>query len=95
MPFGLTSAPSPFQRELNMTLRPLLRIELVIKNKIDINEDRVLVVVAYSDDILITTKGSIKNHWNQVGKVFDLMLENNMCVEIDKCHFDQTEMVIL
>lgn len=70
-------------------------IELVINKKIDVNEDGGLVVVAYIDDILIATKGSIEKHRKQVGKVFDLLSENNMCVEIDKCHFDQAEAAFL
>jgi len=91
MPFGLTNAPATFQREVNRILRPVLGIELVINTKIDIEEDGGMVVVAYIDDILIATKGSIHEHRKQVGKVFDLLLENNMCLEIDKCVFDATE----
>jgi hypothetical protein len=47
-----------------------------------------MVVVAYIDDILITTKGSIRKHWKQVLKVFQLLMDNHMCIEIDKCIFD-------
>jgi len=95
MPFGLTNAPATFQREVNQILRPLLGIELVINTRIDIEEDGGMVVVAYIDDILIATKGSINKHRKQVGKVFDLLLENNMCLEIDMCVFDATEVSYL
>jgi len=84
MPFGLTNAPATFQREVNRILRPVLGIELVINRKIELDEDQGMVVVAYIDDILIATKGSIHKHRRQVGKVFDLLLENIMCLEIDK-----------
>jgi len=95
MPFGLTNAPATFQREINRILRPVLGIELVIKTDIHIDEDEPMVVVAYIDDIIIATKGLLEKHRRQVGKVFDLLLDNEMCVEIDKCVFEQTEAVFL
>jgi len=91
MPFGLTNAPATFQREIDRLLRPVLGIELVINHTIHIDEDKEMVVVAYIDDMIIATKGSIEKHRRQVGKVFDLLLENQMCVEIDKCVFVQKE----
>jgi len=62
MPFGLCNAPATFQREINRILRPLLSIELVIKTDVHIDEDEGMVVVAYIDDILIATKGSLQKH---------------------------------
>jgi hypothetical protein len=91
MPFGLTNAPATFQREINRILRPVLGSELVINHTIHIDEDAGMVVVAYMDDIIIATKGLVENYRRQVGKVFDLLLQNQMCVEIDKCVFEQTE----
>jgi len=95
MPFGLTNAPATFQREVNRILRPVLGLELVINRRIDINKDGGMVVVAYIDDILIATKGSIEKHRKQVGKVFNLVLENKMCLEIDKCVFDAKDVSYL
>jgi hypothetical protein len=95
MPFRLTNAPAPFQREINRIQPPLLGIELVIKKDIHIDEDNGGVVVAYSDDIIIATKGSLEKHRKQVGRVFDLLLETNMCVSIDKCVFDASEVTFL
>jgi hypothetical protein len=95
MPSGLTNAPATFQREINRILRLVLGIELVIKTDIYIDENEGIVVVAYIDDIIIATKGSVEKHRRQVGKVFDLLLENQMCIEIDKYVFEQTEAVFL
>lgn len=95
MPFGLTNGPATFQREINRTLRPHLGIELVINKKIDIDEDGGLLVVACIDDVLIAPKGSIEKHRKQVGRLFDLLFKNNMRIEIDKCHCDQTDVAFL
>jgi len=95
MPFGLTNAPATFQREVNRRLRSVLGLELVINTGIELDEDEGMVVVAYIDDILIATKGSIHKHREQVGKVFDLLLENTMFLEIDKCVFNATELSYL
>jgi len=66
MPFGLCNAPATFQREINRILRPLLGLELVIKTDVHIDDDNGMVVVAYIDDILIATKGSLEKHHKQV-----------------------------
>jgi hypothetical protein len=51
-----------------------------------------MVLVAYIDDILIATKGSLETHHiEQVSKVFQLLMDNHMCIEIDKCIFDASE----
>lgn len=54
-----------------------------------------MVVVAYIDNIIIAPKPSLEKHRCQVGKVGDLVLENNMCVEINKDVFEQTKMMFL
>jgi hypothetical protein len=50
-----------------------------------------MVAVAYIDDILIATKGSLEKHRRQVSKDFQLMMDNHMCIEIDECVFDTPE----
>jgi len=95
MPFGLTTAPATFQRQINRILRPLLGIKLVINTTIHIDQDEGMVVVTYINDIITATKGSIEKHLRQVGKVFNLLLENQMSVEIDKCVFKQTKACFL
>jgi len=54
-----------------------------------------MVVVAYIDDLLIATKGSLEKHHRQVSKVFQLLMDNNLCIEIDKCVFDASERAFL
>ena len=68
---------------------------MVIRTDIHIDEDDGMVVVAYIDDILIATKGSLDKHHRHVSKVFQLLMDNNMCVEIDKCMFDASETTFL
>lgn len=68
---------------------------MVINTKIDIDKCEGLVDLAYIDDILIATKGSIGKHQKQVSKVFQLLMDNNMCIEIEKCIFDAKEVPFL
>jgi len=51
--------------------------------------------VAYIDNIIIAIKELVEKHRWQVRKVFDLLLENQMFVEIDKCILEQTEALAL
>jgi len=95
MPFGLTNAPATVQREINSLLRPLLGMEPVINTKLSIDEDGGMIVVAYIDDILIATKGSLEKHHKQVSKVFQLLMDNHMYIEIDKYIFDAKEVPFL
>jgi len=95
MPFGLTNTPAMFQREINCILRPLLGMELVIDTKLTINDDGEIVVVAYINNILIATKGSLEKHHRQVFKGFQLLMDNHMCVEIDKYIFNAKEVPFL
>jgi hypothetical protein len=91
MQFGLTNPLAIFQRQINPILRPVLEIELVINSEIPINPDKGMVVVAYIDDIIIANKGSVEKHRRQAGKVFDILHENTICVEISQCVFEQIE----
>lgn len=93
MPYGLCNAPVTFKREINRILRPLFEIELVIDTKTHINEDEGMVVVAFLDDISIAPTRSIEKNCKQISKVFQLLMDNNMC--IDKCMFDITETIFL
>jgi len=80
---------------MNGILRPLLGLELVLNSKEELDKDGGMVVVVYIDDILIATKGSLDKHHQQVSKVSQLLMDNDMCVEIDKCIFNAPEVPFL
>jgi len=88
MPFGLRNTPATLQREIHRILRPLSGLELVINPEIYPDEDERMVAAAYIDDKLIATRESLDKHHRQVSKVFQLQMDNNICIEIDKCVFD-------
>ena len=71
MPFGLTNAPATFQALINTTLCEYLDI----------------FVTAYLDNILIYTKGTLKEHIQEVKKVFKALQEANIRLRPDKCKF--------
>ena len=71
MPFGLTNAPATFQALINTTLCKYLDI----------------FVTAYLDDILIYTKGTLKEHIQKVKKVFKALQEAIIRLRPDKCKF--------
>ena len=69
MPFGLTNAPATFQALINTTLCKYLDI----------------FVTAYLDDILIYTKSTLKEHIQEVKKVFKALQEADIRLQPDKC----------
>jgi len=91
MPFGSTNTPVTCQQEMNKILRPLLGLELVVNSKEELDKDGGMVVVVYINNILLAMKASLQKHHRQVSEVFQLLMDNNMCVEINKCIFDATE----
>jgi hypothetical protein len=54
-------------------------------------DDEGMVAVAYMDDIMIATKGSLKKPPTQDRMVLQLFMDNNMCIEVDNCVFDISE----
>jgi len=72
MPFGMTNAPSTFQRYINWALRRYL-------------DD---FVSAYLDDVLIYTNGSLAQHRAQVNKVLNVLREAGLQLDIKKCEFE-------
>jgi hypothetical protein len=79
MPFGLTNAPATFQRMMNELLRPF------------INNG----VVCFIDDIVIYSHGTEDEHQTLVEKVFDVLVENGLTAEINKCAFHCKEVEFL
>jgi hypothetical protein len=78
-PFGLTNAPSTFQRFINWVLREYL-------------DD---FVTAYVDDLLIFSSGSRQDHRNKVKAVLQKLLDAGLHVDIDKCAFETQEVKYL
>ena len=73
MPFGLTNAPATCQELINDTLREYLDI----------------FVVAYLDDILVYTTGTLATHIQQVHQVLSKLNDRNLKVKPEKCEFHQ------
>ena len=71
MPFGLTNAPATFQALINTTICEYLDI----------------FVTAYLDNILIYTKGTLKEHIQEVKKVFKALQKADIGLQPDKCKF--------
>ena len=79
MPFGLTNAPASCQEMVNDVLSKFLDV----------------TVIAYLDDILIYTTGSIERHIRDVQAVLRAMNEWNLKVNPTKCEFHKHEVEFL
>jgi transposase InsO family protein len=73
-PFGLTNAPSSFQRYVNKTLAPYL-------------DD---FASAYMDDTLIYTDGTLEEHREHVRKVLTALRKAGLYLDITKSEFEVT-----
>ena len=71
MPFGLMNAPATFQALINITLCKYLDI----------------FVTAYLDNILMYTKSTLKEHIQEVKKVFKALQKADIRLRPDKCKF--------
>ena len=71
MPFGLNNAPSTFQRLMNWILKDYLEV----------------FVAVYLDDIIIYTKGTIKQHLDHLRQVFQILKKAVLKIKLKKCHF--------
>jgi len=72
-----------FKEKCKHILHPLLDIEFIVNKQVYINEDEGFEVVVNVDDIVLATKESIKKHYRQVRKCFELLQPNSMSLEID------------
>jgi len=79
MPYGLTNAPATFQALINDTLREYL-------------DD---FVVAYMDDILIYSKGTLDEHIQHVKKVMEKLQKKDMWLKLAKSDFHKQEVEFL
>jgi ribosome-interacting GTPase 1 len=79
LPFGLTNAPTIFQRLINETLHEYL--------------DN--FVIAYLDDILISTDGRWEHHLRQVRKVLKKLEEKGFKINMKKMKITVPEVEFL
>ena len=70
LPMGLTSSPGAFMRLVDSALRGLPPG----------------ICLAYVDDIIIHTSGTLDDHLSDVGKVFDKLIEAGFTVRQDKVY---------
>jgi hypothetical protein len=71
VPFGLCNAPAVFQRFINKIFKGL------------IDDGKICV---YIDDILIASE-SFEEHLETLGKVFEILSENLLEINLEKCRF--------
>jgi SepF-like predicted cell division protein (DUF552 family) len=76
---GLTNAPATIQQIINDTLRDLLNI----------------TVLAYVDDILVFTTGSLEQHVKDVQAVFKRLAETTFKTAPEKCEFHKKNVKFL
>jgi Reverse transcriptase (RNA-dependent DNA polymerase)/RNase H-like domain found in reverse transcriptase/Integrase zinc binding domain/Chromo (CHRromatin Organisation MOdifier) domain/gag-polyprotein putative aspartyl protease len=75
MPFGLCNAPASFQSYINNALREYL-------------DD---FCIAYMDDVLVYTTGTLDEHIQHVRKVLKSLHEHELYVKLEKCEFHVQE----
>ncbi len=75
MPFGLTNAPATFQAVINRALHEYLDI----------------FVIAYLDDVLVYSSGTLEEHVEHVKKVLRKLKEYRLYLQPEKCEFHVKE----
>jgi len=75
MPFGLCNAPASFQAYINDALREYL--------------DE--FCIAYMDDVLVYSHGTLEEHITHVRKVLTRLQEHELYVKLEKCEFHVQE----
>ena len=79
LPFGLTNAPSAFQRNMNSILRKHIKAGFV---------------VVYLDDILVFSR-TRKEHKEHLDQIFQTLREHDLYLQEKKCSFFQKEVLFL
>ena len=79
LPMGLTSSPGIFQSVVDSAFRGLPPG----------------MAIAYMDDVAIPTAGNMKQHMQDVGRVFDRLIEAGFTVRADKVHIGLREIPYL
>src|SRR5437773_865688 len=79
MPFGLTNASATFQSLINATLQEYLNV----------------FIVAYLDDVLIYSAGTLEEYIQDVKRVMKKLQQKDLQLKIEKCEFHQKEVSFL
>lgn len=79
MPFGLTNAPATCQEVINEILREYLDV----------------FVIAYLDNILVYSEGTLQEHIQHVRKVFTKLDEADLKLKLKKCDFHKKSVKFL
>jgi len=74
--FGLTNSLATFQTMMDA----LFRNEIASGN-----------IIIYMDNILITTTGSLNDHQKKVTDILQKLMDNDLYLKPEKCHFSQKE----
>ena len=75
MPFRLTNALATFQLVINSALHKYLRI----------------FAIAYLDDVLVYSKGTLEEYIKHVKKVLRKLKEYKLYLQLEKCEFHTKE----
>ena len=89
MPFDIASAPALFQELMNQVL-------IILKQRPAVQAllERGAVADAHIDDVLLG-KNSIEDHLLVLSEFFDVCVEQNLRIKLEKCKFLKTELEYL
>jgi len=95
MSLRFTNALVISQREIIEQLYTLLGIVLIIHLNIQIEENQAMFAVTNNIFLLITSKGCIKKHHQQVWIFFNLLHEHSICLQIERWIFNSIKVRFL
>ena len=89
MPFDIANAPALFQELMNQVL-------IILKQQPAVQAllERGAVAEAHIDDVLLG-KNSIEDHLLVLSEFFDVCVEQNLRIKLEKCKFLKTELEYL
>ena len=89
MPFGIANAPALFQELMNQVLTILKQ-----RPAVEALLEQGAVAEAHIDDVLLGTN-SIEDHLLLLSEFFDVRVEQNLRIKLERCEFLKTELEYL